>query len=63
MKNNYPQLDESTMDVIATYMDDEIREYLHSALAPCHPGVFLTAYCERDPSMLSLIDHEFRDIN
>ncbi len=57
--NNYPNLDQATLDVIATYMDDEIREELHSNRAPCHPGEFLTAYCDRDESMIAIIDQEF----
>ena len=33
------------MDVIAAYMDNDIREDLHMQLAPCDPQVFLDAYC------------------
>lgn len=35
---------EFEMDVVASYMDDEIREELHLALAPCEEQEFLDAY-------------------
>lgn len=47
------------MDVIASYMDDEIREDLHADLAPCAPEEFLNAYLERDPDFLKLLKNEF----
>jgi hypothetical protein len=40
-------LDRLSMDTIAHYMDDEIREGLHMELAPCEDIVFLVAYMER----------------
>lgn len=36
------------MDIIATYMDDNIREKVHGELAPCNPEDFLRRYCELD---------------
>ena len=36
---------ELPLDVIAGYMDDEIREQLHSDMAPCEAQAFLDAYC------------------
>ena len=33
------------MDIVAHYMDDDIREDLHMQLAPCDPQVFVDAYC------------------
>jgi len=50
MKNDYPGVTENQLNAIAVSMDDTIREHLHSELAPCAPGVFLTAYLERDPA-------------
>ena len=47
------------MDVIGSYMDDEIREDLHLKLAPCTPETFISAYLERDPSFLDLLQNEF----
>lgn len=37
------------MDVIATYMDNDIREQVASELAPCEPEEFLNRYCELAP--------------
>ena len=34
------------MDVIAQYMDDEIREELHTKMAPCAPQEFVNAYID-----------------
>lgn len=48
--NDYPCLTEASLAVIAEHMLDEVREDVHSALAPCEPGVFLTAYMQRDPT-------------
>lgn len=55
MKNDYPNLTQKMIDAIATVMDDEIREELHSKLSPCHPGEFLTAYIERDPTIEAVL--------
>jgi hypothetical protein len=41
-------LTQKKMDIIATYMDDDRREYLHSKLAPCRPEEFLAAYCKME---------------
>jgi hypothetical protein len=40
-------LTEAQLDAYAQVMDDEIREALHSSLAPCKPEEFLAAYVER----------------
>lgn len=47
------------MDVIATYMDDEIREQVHFEMAPCEPEEFLKRYCELDQEFKELLDSEF----
>lgn len=52
-------LDQKTMEVIASYMDDEIREDLHGDLAPCAPEEFLRRYVERDPGFAELLENEF----
>lgn len=54
--NNYPTLSQKMLDAIATVMDDDIREELHSTMSPCEPGEFLTAYLERDPSLYDVIN-------
>lgn len=40
-------LKNATMEVIAEYMDDEIREAVHAELAPCNDEEFLTEYMKR----------------
>jgi hypothetical protein len=34
-------------DNVVSYMDDDIREELHSKLAPCEPQEFINAYVEK----------------
>lgn len=40
-------------------MDDEIREQVHTELAPCTAKEFLTRYLELDPGFQDLLDGEF----
>lgn len=40
----------NTMEAIASYMDDGIREMVHSELAPCSNEVFIRRYCEYEVS-------------
>lgn len=47
------------MNVIGSYMDDDIREEIHGEVAPCTPDEFLTAYLEKDPEFLGLLENEF----
>lgn len=47
------------MDVIATYMDDEIREQVHGEIAPCLDEEFLKRYVELDPAFNTLLKSEF----
>jgi hypothetical protein len=47
------------MNEIASYMDDEIREELHSQLAPCTHEEFIKAYLERDPDFIEILHNEF----
>ncbi len=49
MQNDYPNLTIAQLEAIAVVMDDEIRERIHSEIAPCEPGEFLTAYLAADP--------------
>jgi hypothetical protein len=56
MKNayeTYAQIDaddsaarEAYFESCASMMDDEIREMLHSHMAPCSKSAFLEAYCD-----------------
>lgn len=46
-------------DIIASYMDDDIREDLHARLAPCSREKFLSRYLSRDPDFADLLRNEF----
>lgn len=47
------------LDIIAEYMDDCLREYIHSHYAPCTPGEFLREYIRREPSFEDVLKREF----
>lgn len=53
------EVNQSTMDSIAIYMNDEIRERVHMELAPCTPAEFLTRYLQLDPEFGTLLSGEF----
>lgn len=53
------KLTQEKLDVIATYMNDEIREKLHSELAPCTPTKFLEKYVKYDPCFVDVLKIEF----
>lgn len=53
------QITQEDMALIASYMDDEIREALHAAIAPCTPEEFIKAYITKDPDFLDLLQREF----
>lgn len=53
------ELTQDLMNTIASYMDDEKRENLHTKLAPCSPEDFLKAYVESDPEFEELLKSEF----
>ena len=54
-------LNNEDLSNIATYMDDEIRERLHSEIAPCDPEEFLDAYIREadDEDFMDILKHEF----
>ena len=47
------------LDVIATYMDEDIREDMHYRFAPCEPEFFLNEYLKRDPEFGEVLHSEF----
>lgn len=53
------RLTETDLNVIAAYMDDDIREQVASELVPCEPGEFLARYCELVPEFEDLLEDEF----
>lgn len=48
-------------EVIVTYMNDEIREQLHSEIAPCSELYFLRQYAKKDPSIIDVMEQEFKN--
>lgn len=54
------KINQELMDVIASYMDDDIRETVHYELAPCTPEEFLIRYLDQDPEFEKLLWSEFR---
>ena len=57
-------LSQEEMNVIATYMDNDIREKVHFELAPCEPLDFLRRYLEldKDPDFRDVLENEFNII-
>lgn len=53
------ELTQEELDIIASYMDDEIREDIAFKFAPCTPETFLRAYVEEDESFKELLEVEF----
>lgn len=53
------ELTQDLMDAIVVFMDDEIREKIHCALAPCTPADFLKAYVKVDPDFEDFLYSEF----
>lgn len=47
------------MTMIASYMQDDIREEIHAEKAPCTNEEFLEAYLEKDPAFQDLLETEF----
>ena len=54
-----PVITQELMNTISSYMNDEIREGLHSELAPCEPEVFLKRYVEIEPDFAEILETEF----
>ncbi len=52
-------LTQDGLDVIATYMNDDIRENLHLDIAGCTPEEFLVTYLNEDPGFAELLKSEF----
>lgn len=53
------KIDQKTMDTIASYMDDDIRETVHFELAPCTPEEFLIRYLNLEPDFIQILESEF----
>lgn len=50
---------QAKLDAISVFMNFDIREQVHFALAPCTPNEFLEEYIRRDESILPLLRSEF----
>lgn len=53
------ELTNDLMDMIAIYMNDDIREMLHLRISPCSNEEFLRKYLELDPEFEKLLQNEF----
>lgn len=53
------EITQKDMENIGSYMVDDVREDLHSKLAPCKPEEFLKAYLEVEPDFEMLLEDEF----
>lgn len=53
------EVNQVSLDEIAVYMNDEIREQVHAELAPCTPEEFLTRYLQLDCEFINLLLSEF----
>lgn len=53
------RITQKDMDIIASYMNDDIREQVHRELAPCEPEEFLARYLELDPGFEITLRQEF----
>lgn len=52
-------LTQEDIDVIATYMDDDIREEMHGNIDYFTPEDFLKEYVKRDQDFETLLRNEF----
>lgn len=59
MEKKVFELSQEELDVIATYMDDDIRESVAFDLATCTPNQFLREYVSRDKHFEELLKSEF----
>ena len=53
------EVNQGSLDEIAGYMNDEIREQVHAELASCTPEEFLTRYLQLDREFIKLLLFEF----
>lgn len=44
------------MEVLTSYMNDEIREEVHFKFAPCSNELFLHEYLKRDESLKGIME-------
>lgn len=59
MEKKVFELSKDELDVIATYMDDDIRESVAFDLGQCTPNQFLREYVSRDEHFEEVLKSEF----
>ena len=59
MKKSVKDVTNDEMNDIALYMDDSIREAIHSELAPCTNEEFIIAYCNTEPTFEECLNDLF----
>lgn len=52
-------LTDRKLEAMASLMNDDIREAVHSALAPCTNDDFLAEYLKLDPGFRPIVEEEF----
>lgn len=53
------EITNNEMEAITAIMDDNVREMVHNAIAPCSNEEFLKAYCGIKPSFEYVLKSEF----
>ena len=53
------RITDDDMISISSYMNDDIREDIHSQLAPCTNEEFIRAYLDSDPDFSDVLESEF----
>lgn len=53
------EISKTMWESVVSYMDDDIRETVHTELAPCTNEEFLKRYCELDTGFEEFIQGEF----
>jgi hypothetical protein len=59
-KEDKMEIDKERMNTIASYMDDELREYIHGQTEDSVD--FIGIYLDYDPDFTDVLYHEFRDV-
>lgn len=49
------EITQEEIDILAVYMDNDVRERVHSELAPCTPTEFLKRYLIYEPDFSTIV--------
>jgi len=58
----FVKINQSQLDHLASYMNDNIREDLHGRIDTDTPNKFLCAYIKRDKELVGVIKQEFKHL-